>query len=210
MIRATHRSGLPDRKQHKGDPMRDAIIVGGGIAGMSAAWRLRAQRYHRSGSRANRIGGRLRSERRGKYWLNWGGHVFGGEGSYADKLLKEVGVDALDLPGSFSALSFKGKTLNGGNVNLYPFKLPLSWGTRWEIVKAGLKVMKAVKAYGRVNKPRKGEDYRVRQQRIYDFMADKTFAEFTGPLSPGCGMRFSGPQSRVPRAIRRKSPPERA
>ena len=148
MIRATHRSGLPDRKQHKGDPMRDAIIVGGGIAGMSAAWRLRHSDIIALEA-GNRIGGRLRSERRGKYWLNWGGHVFGGEGSYADKLLKEVGVDALDLPGSFSALSFKGKTLNGGNVNLYPFKLPLSWGTRWEIVKAGLKVMKAVKAYGR-------------------------------------------------------------
>ncbi len=195
MIRATHRSGLPDRKQHKGDPMRDAIIVGGGIAGMSAAWRLRHSDIIALEA-GNRIGGRLRSERRGKYWLNWGGHVFGGEGSYADKLLKEVGVDALDLPGSFSALSFKGKTLNGGNVNLYPFKLPLSWGTRWEIVKAGLKVMKAVKAYGRVNKPRKGEDYRVRQQRIYDFMADKTFAEFTGPLSPDADAFFRPTVSR--------------
>ncbi|MFQ8736323.1 MAG: FAD-dependent oxidoreductase [Bilophila wadsworthia] len=41
----------------------------------------------------------------------------------------------------------------------------------------------APSAYGKVNKPRKGEDYRVRQQRIYDFMADKTFSEFTGPLS---------------------------
>lgn len=175
--------------------MRDAIIVGGGIAGMSAAWRLRHSDIIALEA-GNRIGGRLRSERRGKYWLNWGGHVFGGEGSYADKLLKEVGVDALDLPGSFSALSFKGKTLNGGNVNLYPFKLPLSWGTRWEIVKAGLKVMKAVKAYGRVNKPRKGEDYRVRQQRIYDFMADKTFAEFTGPLSPDADAFFRPTVSR--------------
>ena len=101
--------------------MRDAIIVGGGIAGMSAAWRLRHSDIIALEA-GNRIGGRLRSERRGKYWLNWGGHVFGGEGSYADKLLKEVGVDALDLPGSFSALSFKGKTLNGGNVNLYPLQ----------------------------------------------------------------------------------------
>lgn len=152
--------------------MRDAIVIGGGIAGMSAAWRLRDTDVIVLEA-SNRIGGRLRSERRGRYWLNWGGHVFGGTGSYAEKLLLEVGVDALDLSGSFSALSFKGKTLNGGNVNLYPFKLPISWGTRWEIVKAGLKVMRAVKAYGKVNKPRKGEDYRVRQQRIYDFMADK-------------------------------------
>ena len=128
--------------------MRDAIVIGGGIAGMSAAWRLRhSDVLVLEGS--NRIGGRLRSERRGAYWLNWGGHVFGGEGSFADKLLKEVGVDALNLQGSFAALAYKGKVLNDGKVN----------------------------------KPRKGEDYRVRQQRIYDFMADKTFSEFTGPLS---------------------------
>ena len=107
----------------------------------------------------------------------------GGEGSFADKLLKEVGVDALNLQGSFAALAYKGKVLNDGNVNFYPFRLPISWSARWEIVKAGIKVMRAVNAYGKVNKPRKGEDYRVRQQRIYDFMADKTFSEFTGPLS---------------------------
>lgn len=119
--------------------MRDAIVIGGGIAGMSAAWRLRhSDVLVLEGS--NRIGGRLRSERRGAYWLNWGGHVFGGEGSFADKLLKEVGVDALNLQGSFAALAYKGKVLNDGNVNFYPFRLPISWSARWEIVKAGIKV----------------------------------------------------------------------
>ena len=175
--------------------MRDAIVIGGGIAGMSAAWRLRhSDVLVLEGS--NRIGGRLRSERRGAYWLNWGGHVFGGEGSFADKLLKEVGVDALNLQGSFAALAYKGKVLNDGNVNFYPFRLPISWSARWEIVKAGIKVMRAVNAYGKVNKPRKGEDYRVRQQRIYDFMADKTFSEFTGPLSPEADAFFRPTVSR--------------
>lgn len=56
--------------------------------------------------------------------------------------------------------------------------------------------MRAVKAYGKVNKPRKGEDYRVRQQRIYDFMADKTFSEFTGPLSPEADAFFRPTVSR--------------
>lgn len=57
--------------------MRDAIVIGGGIAGMSAAWRLRDTDVIVLEA-SNRIGGRLRSERRGRYWLNWGGHVFGG------------------------------------------------------------------------------------------------------------------------------------
>ena len=175
--------------------MKDVIVVGGGLAGMSAAWRLRDTDLMVLEA-STRIGGRLRSERRGKYWLNWGGHVFGGEGSYADKLLQEVGVASLDLTGSFTALSFKGKTINGGNINLYPFKLPLSWATRCEIARVGLKVMKAVKTYGKVNKPRKGEDYRVRQQRIYDFMADKTFSEFTGPISSDADAFFRPTVSR--------------
>ena len=43
--------------------MRDAIVIGGGIAGMSAAWRLRhSDVLVLEGS--NRIGGRLRSEGR--------------------------------------------------------------------------------------------------------------------------------------------------
>ncbi len=175
--------------------MRDAIVVGGGLAGMSAAWRMRDSDILVLEA-SNRIGGRVRSERRGKYWLNWGGHVYAGPGSYVDTLLKEVGVDALNLSGSVSALSFKGKTLNGGNVNLYPFKLPLSWGTRMEIAKAGLKVMNAVRAYGKVNKPRPGEDYRVRQQRIYDFMADQTFSDFLGKLSPDADAFFRPTVSR--------------
>ena len=180
--------------------MRDAIVIGGGIAGMSAAWRLRhSDVLVLEGS--NRIGGRLRSERRGAYWLNWGGHVFGGEGSFADKLLKEVGVDALNLQGSFAALAYKGKVLNDGNVNFYPFRLPISWSARWEIVKAGIKVMRAVNAYGKVNKPRKGEDYRVRQQRIYDFMAS---SPVRCPKKP---TPFSAPPSRVRRAIPRKFRP---
>ena len=42
--------------------MRDAIVIGGGIAGMSAAWRLRhSDVLVLEGS--NRIGGRLRSEK---------------------------------------------------------------------------------------------------------------------------------------------------
>ena len=175
--------------------MRDAIVIGGGIAGMSAAWRLRFGDVLVLEA-SNRIGGRLRSERRGKYWLNWGGHVFGGEGSFADKLLKEVGVDALALSGELAALAFKGKVLKGGNVNLYPFRVPISWGARWEIIKGGMKLLPAVKRYGKVNKAREGEDYRIRQQRIYDFMADKTFADFTGPLSSDADAFFRPTVSR--------------
>ncbi|WP_239695496.1 FAD-dependent oxidoreductase [Priestia filamentosa] len=52
--------------------MKDVIVIGGGLAGLSAAWRLKHHDILLLES-DDRIGGRVRSERRGNYWLNWGG-----------------------------------------------------------------------------------------------------------------------------------------
>ena len=60
--------------------MKDVVIIGGGLAGLSAAWRLRDWDIQLLES-SDRIGGRIRSEKRGQYWMNWGGHMFAGEGS---------------------------------------------------------------------------------------------------------------------------------
>ena len=54
---------------------RDVVVIGGGIAGLSAAWRLR----HRDVlllEAGDRLGGRLRSDPRGDYWMNYGAHLF--------------------------------------------------------------------------------------------------------------------------------------
>ena len=58
---------------------REVIIVGGGIAGLAAAWRLR----HRDVlllEAGDRLGGRIRSDVSGDYWLNYGAHLFPGAG----------------------------------------------------------------------------------------------------------------------------------
>ena len=55
----------------------DVVIVGGGIAGLAAAWRLR----HRDVlllEAGDRLGGRMRSEPCGDYWRNHGAHLFPG------------------------------------------------------------------------------------------------------------------------------------
>ncbi|MDL9938645.1 NAD(P)/FAD-dependent oxidoreductase [Gordonia sp. ABSL1-1] len=161
--------------------MYDAIIIGGGLAGLSAAHRLR----HRNIlllERDNRFGGRIHSERRGEYWLNWGGHVYNGPGSATGELLASVGVDSTPVPGSLSGLAMNGKLITDGRVETYPFRVPMSWRDRAALVKAGAKVRLNVMRYAKIAAPRDGEDYRVRQQRIYDFLGEQTFSEFVGEL----------------------------
>lgn len=175
--------------------MYDAVIVGGGLAGLSAAHRLR----HRSIvllEKDTRFGGRIRSERRGIHWLNWGAHVYNGPGSATGDLMNSVGIDSTPVPGSLTGLAMNGKLLTSGRVETYPFRVPMSWHDRAALLKAGAKVRLAVMRYSKICAPRDGEDYRVRQQRIYDFFGDRTFSDFVGELPPDADALFRPTVSR--------------
>jgi oxygen-dependent protoporphyrinogen oxidase len=169
--------------------MKDVVIVGGGIAGLAAGWRLRHRDMLLLESDA-RIGGRIRSERRGPYWLNWGGHIFAGGDSTTSWLLNSVGIDAVAVPGSLAGLSMNGKLLLKGRVETYPFRIPMSRSSRVAMLKAGAKVSAAVARYARVVGQRPGESPGQRQQRIYDFMNDRSFADFIGELPEDAAALF--------------------
>ncbi len=161
--------------------MKDVVVVGGGLAGLAAVWRLRHWDtvLLESGSR---VGGRIRSERRGRFWLNWGGHVFAGPGSSTDALLSEVGISAAQVPGALAALSMNGKLLLKGPIPTYAFRIPMSMSARIALVKAGLKVGRQVLRYATIVRQRPGEDPAVRQQRVYDFDNGRSFSDFVGDL----------------------------
>lgn len=161
--------------------MRDVVIVGAGLAGLSAAWRLKDYNIEVI-EYADRVGGRVHSEKRGSYWLNWGGHVYAGEGSATDELFKSVGIQTESVPGKLSAMSLNGRLLLSGRVEFYPFRVPMSWKSRISLLYTGAKVRFAVMKYGRVAQRRKNETYFEYQQRILEFMNDKTFSDFTGEL----------------------------
>jgi oxygen-dependent protoporphyrinogen oxidase len=146
------------------------VIIGGGIAGLSAAWRLR----HRDVlllEAGDRLGGRMRSDVRGDYWLNYGAHLFPAPGTLVDGIARECGLEAVPVTGGMMGLAVGSTLLDRGRVETYPFRLPLSLRDRIAFVRAGVKVQRAVARYHRV-------------ERRYDFEDDRTFGECLGPLPP--------------------------
>lgn len=161
----------------------DAIVAGGGIAGLAAAWELRDRRVLVLEA-TDRLGGRIRSERRGARWLNFGAHVFAGPESAAGRLVAAAGVSAVPVPGELAALALNGRILAGGPVETFPFRLPLAPGDRLALIRAGVRLRLAVRRYAAIAAPRPGEDPAVRQARMLAFLYDRTFAEFAGRLPP--------------------------
>jgi protoporphyrinogen/coproporphyrinogen III oxidase len=157
--------------------VRDVVIVGGGIAGLSAAWRLR----HRDVlllEAGDRLGGRMRSDSCGEYWLNYGAHLFPAPGSLVDRMARECRLYTVPVTGGMMGLAVGSTVLKEGRVETYPFRLPQSVRDRIAFVKAGVKVQRAVAKYHRM-------------ERRYDFEDDRTFGEFLGPLPPAVHEIFS-------------------
>jgi oxygen-dependent protoporphyrinogen oxidase len=164
-------------------PRAEVVVVGGGIAGLSAAWELRDRDVVVLEAEP-RIGGRLMSEPRPPYWLNFGGHVVGGPATATGRLLQETNIQAAELPGVLGGLVLGGRLLAGGRVETYPLRARISMRDRLALVRAGGRLRLAVSRYGRVSRPRAGESEADRRARVLAFRDDTTFAEFLGPVSP--------------------------
>jgi protoporphyrinogen/coproporphyrinogen III oxidase len=165
------------------DERYDVVIVGAGIAGLTAAWALRDRKILVLEA-ADRAGGRLRSEPRGPYWLNLGAHLFGGRGTLVDRLVNEVGLETRSIPGNRMALFFRGRLLASGRPETYPFRLPMSWGARLSFVRAGLRLRAAAKGHLRAARPRPGESPAQARARLLTYRDDETFAAYLGHLHP--------------------------
>jgi protoporphyrinogen/coproporphyrinogen III oxidase len=160
---------------------REAVVVGAGIAGLAAAWELR-DRDVVVLEAADRVGGRIKSEQRGRYWLNFGAHVFGGAGSATGRLLEQAGVEAVTVPGVLTGVALNGKVVSSGRVETYPIRLPLSFADRLALIRLGLRLRLAVSRYGRIARPVQGEPWTDRQARMLAYLGDRSFADFLGRI----------------------------
>ena len=163
--------------------MLDAVVVGGGIAGLASAWDLR-NRDILVLEASDRLGGRIRSEARAPYWLNLGAHVFSGPGSATGRLCADVGVEVASVPGQLAAVELNGKLVVGGRPELYPLRLALTASERLALAKAGARLRLAVARYTKAAAAREGESAPQARRRLLQFGDDQTFADWLGPM-PG-------------------------
>jgi oxygen-dependent protoporphyrinogen oxidase len=162
---------------------REVVVVGGGIAGLAAAWRLRDRDLVLLEA-GDRPGGRLRSEPRGAYWMNHGAHLFPAPGSLVGSMARECGLETVPLSGSMMGLAVGSRLVDHGRPETYPFRLPLSLRERAAFASVGLRLRRAVARRAELAAVAPGETPAHVRSRVLAFEDDRTFAEFLGPVPP--------------------------
>lgn len=169
------------RTEQKTPPDLDVIIVGGGIAGLASAWRLRHRRCVVLEADA-RPGGRIQSVLSDGLPLNLGAHMVPGDGTIVGQLVAETGLPTRALPSSLFGLAFAGRRYLGAYPSLLPFVLPLTISERVAFARLGatlrLGARKAAAA-GRRHPEESVEDVRG---RVLAFEDDRSLADLVGPL----------------------------
>lgn len=150
----------------------ECIVVGGGISGLAAAYRLRGHSVLvLEGS--SRLGGRVRSERRGDYWVNVGAQFVAPEGPLGE-LARLPGVELNPLRGR-PMININGRQLPANSPFAMMVKAPLSVGARSSLAQFSLRLGRDYKKM-----TRKGADGRAYTDRLDSQSAADVFAVSKG------------------------------
>ncbi len=162
---------------------RDVVIVGGGIAGLTAALHLR-DLSPLVLEAEQRVGGRILSQRRGDLALSVGAHMFPPPDSVVGRFVTEFGLEVMPITGSMLNIYHRGKLIRDTRPELFPFLLPLSLAGRVSFAKAGLRLKQDATRYMELIQPRPGDTDAAIRLRALRHRGDETFAHFLGSLHP--------------------------
>ena len=162
----------------------DVVIVGAGIAGLTAARRLQDLQPVVLEAE-ERVGGRIMSLQRGDLVLSVGAHMFPPDNSVVGRMVTELGLEVLPITGSMLNVHHRGRLVRDRRPELLPFLLQLSPMARVSFARAGLRVKRSGEQYMRLNQPEPGDTDASIRLRTLRFHGDETFADFLGPLHPG-------------------------
>lgn len=176
--------------------MKDVVVVGAGIAGLTAAWRLRDLDTILLEA-DDRVGGRIKSVQRGPYWVGVGAHMFPGEGSFLWGLLQELGLEPVRIRGSLLGIAQRGRVVAGGRAETFPFRLPLSAAARISLVRTGLRIKRDAARYNALARRGEGETDSEVRRRLLGFLDDRTWQEYVGPVHPQVDAIFRATANRL-------------
>lgn len=108
------------------------------MAGLVAAWTLRDRDVVLLESN-DRLGGRVKSERRGDYYVNLGAQYMAGTGPLKN-VIDHFQIRCRSLAGTHAAMALKGRILASDNPAEFVLRSPLSIKGRIEFARFGLKV----------------------------------------------------------------------
>jgi protoporphyrinogen/coproporphyrinogen III oxidase len=175
-------SGDPGQTGPAGRPY-DAVIVGGGLAGLTAAWELRDRRVVVLEAEG-RVGGRIRSEPRDPYWANFGAHLFPAPTTYLGSLVSALGLATTPVTGTTTAIAWNDQIVTHERLETYPFRLALPLPARVSLIRAGLRIRAGLVDYARATTPAPGDTPDDVRRRALRFRNDLSFAAYLGSLHP--------------------------
>nr|WP_272213611.1 FAD-dependent oxidoreductase [Marinicella sp. W31]MDC2879572.1 FAD-dependent oxidoreductase [Marinicella sp. W31] len=158
-------------------------MIGAGIAGLSAAWRLR-NRDILVLEADRRVGGRILSTETPTGILNFGAHMLGGPGTPVGDLCAELGLRLRPIDAGLMAIAYDGRLRLKGRPEFLPFLLPLSPLARLSLVRAGLDLRLGSASASKMLRRTENGIWQERTGQRFAFAGDETLAARLGRLHP--------------------------